>query len=71
MHGMDSLIIADGTDVMSPQNMGEFSGEPASNNLDAMSNCEQVCGYCLSYSQPGAKISNLIRDVANSQQADF
>lgn len=71
MHGMDSLTIADGTDLMSSQNMGEFPGEPASNNLDAMSNCEQVCGYCLSYSQPGAKISNLTPKSGASLQADF
>ena len=71
MHGMGSMSSADGTDLMSSQNMGDLAGESASDNLNAMSNCEQVCGYCLSYSQPGAKISNLFRNVATSHQADF
>lgn len=71
MHGMDSLSVKGETDLMSSHNMGEFPGEPASDNFNSMSNCERVCGYCLGSSQPGAKISNLFHDVGTPLKADF
>ena len=77
MHGMDSLPIADETALTNIQDMSELPDKSDNrlssslDRLDVMSDCEQICGYCLSYSQPGAKISNLFRNVANSQQADF
>lgn len=71
MHGMDSLSIESGTDLISPQNMAESPVEPAADSSHAMSNCEQACGYCLGFSQPGAKISNLFYDVGSSLQADI
>lgn len=71
MHGMGSTAVSDESVSMNSQDMAMLSDEPAPGNLGAMSNCEQICGYCLSYSQSSATISNLTHKVVSSLQADI
>ena len=77
MHGMDSMPSADETAITNIQDMSELPDKSDNrlssslDRLDVMSDCEQICGYCLSYSQPGAKISNLTPKSGASRQADF
>jgi len=74
MHGMHSQPGMDGigfTNTQATGNIAIDSGERMSIDATPMSNCEQVCGYCLGSSQPGAKIINSVHDNGATLQADI
>lgn len=74
MHGMDTNRVTEDAKSAAESNTikpaNESDSQLASGLLD-MANCEQICGYCLGYTHPGTKYSNLNSDYLLSRQADL
>ncbi|MEQ8409201.1 MAG: hypothetical protein RKH07_13095 [Gammaproteobacteria bacterium] len=74
MHSIDSQIAADASPSKNMEGTGyttSATGENLPSSSHGVNNCELVCGACLSYSQPGARLSYLLHDQGVSPQGNI